>query len=753
MSARERSGGQAALAVGIFVALIATTLPVLRVVGPGWWVASGLGLAAVLLTIGVVLRRIGVAPLGATAIEFVLWVFGVTAMFFGPSAYAGFVPSPTTLSAMWAAIGGAVQEMAVGAAPLEPTPALSFFVVASIGALTVVLDHVVLTTRMPLLGAVALVAVALVPAIAVPAPMDVFAFALLAASILFLLRTDTRTRAGRSAPRSAGTTVSAIGIAAVALTVAVVVTPLLPAPDTRSSTIGGVGNTGINPTLRLGDDLRRPNPVEVLRVHTSDARAPYLRAVTLSSFVGDVWRPDQRESTPVDGGDGFGPVGARGDVALNEADTHVEIEQLDTAFLPVPFPATEITGLTGNWGIVPDNRTVVGADTFTGGQSYEVITQAPRPSLEQIRAATSRGANVDPQLRDIPDGTPEIIAETAREITAEATNDYDAAAALQRWFRSSEFSYSLRAPVDDGFDGAGVDAIAQFLEVREGYCVHFASAFAVMTRSLDMPTRIVIGYLPGMGTDERVDDRLVYSVTSDLLHSWPEVYFEGIGWVPFEPTNSLGVATVFTTATGSATDRPDQAPADQPEPTASTAPTERPDTPDAPQAGSQNAGGGVGALWPATLAVLLGLAVLAAPAVAREVVRRRTLAAAGTGDESAAWRFVQTAAIDLGIPVPPSESPRAFGARLIALGAPAEAMQALVGAIEHASYAPTGAVAVGRTRGGRSLVSAAAAVRAGLGAASPPARRTLALLAPRSLVVRPGTDAAGAGSGAAARAR
>lgn len=753
MSARERAGGQAALALGIFVALIATTLPVLRVVGPGWWVASGLGLAAVLLTIGVVLRRIGVAPLAATAIELVLWVFGVTAMFFGPSAYAGFVPSPATLSAMWAAIGGAVQEMAVGAAPLEPTPALSFFVVASIGALTVVLDHVVLTTRMPLLGAVALVAVALVPAIAVPAPMDVFAFALLAASILFLLRTDTRTRAGRSAPGSAGTTISAIGIAAVALTVAVVVTPLLPAPDTRTSAIGGVSNTGINPTLRLGDDLRRPNPVEVLRVHTSDARAPYLRAVTLSSFVGDVWRPDQRESTPVDGGQGFGPLGANSDVALNEADTHVEIEQLDTAFLPVPFPATEITGLTGDWGIVPDNRTVVGADTFTGGQSYEVITQAPRPSLEQIRAATSRGANVDPQLREIPDGTPDIIAQTARAITAEATNDYDAAAALQRWFRSSEFSYSLRAPVEDGFDGAGVDAIAQFLEVREGYCVHFASAFAVMTRSLDMPTRIVIGYLPGMGTDERVDDRLVYSVTSDLLHSWPEVYFEGIGWVPFEPTNSLGVATVFTTATGDATERPDQAPTDQPEPTASTAPTDRPDTPDTPQAGGQSTGGGSGGVWPATLAVLLGLAVLAAPAVTREVVRRRALAAADAGDEGAAWRFVQTTAIDLGIRVPPSESPRAFGARLIAVGAPAEPMHALVGAIEHASYAPAGAVAAGRTRSGRSLASAAIAVRAGLGAAAPPARRTLALLAPRSLVVRPGTDAAGAGSRAAARAR
>src|SRR5690606_8316283 len=128
------------------------------------------------------------------------------------------------------------------------------------------------------------------------------------------------------------------------------------------------------------------------------------------------------------------------------------------------------------------------------------------------------------------------IAETADEVTAEATNDYDRLIALQAWFRGPEFAYSLDAPVADGFDGTGADAVAEFLDVREGYCVHFASAFAIMARTLDMPSRIVVGFLPGVNTNETVDGERVGAVSTSMVHAWPEVHFDGIGWVAFEPT-------------------------------------------------------------------------------------------------------------------------------------------------------------------------------------------------------------------------
>src|SRR5699024_10931135 len=141
-----------------------------------------------------------------------------------------------------------------------------------------------------------------------------------------------------------------------------------------------------------------------------------------------------------------------------------------------------------------------------------------------------------------PAELPAEIIRTALEVTADAETDYDRLIALQSWFRSS-FDYSLDTPVQEGFDGTGIDAVVEFLEVRSGYCIHFAGAFALMAQALYMPVRIVVGYLPGHATDDTRGDETIYVVTSDQMHAWPEVHFEGIGWVPFEPTASLGVPT------------------------------------------------------------------------------------------------------------------------------------------------------------------------------------------------------------------
>jgi len=748
---RLRRRGATALAAGILLSLTAAMMPVTRVIEPGGWVPGALTLATVMLATGALLRRARVPAVGVSLIESALFVLVITVAFFRDTAWFGVIPTPGTLRAVPVLLADAVQQMATGAAPLPASDALSFFVVASVGVLTLVLDHVVVTTRLPLLGAVALVAVALVPTIAVPAPMDVGAFVVLGIGILFLLRTDTRARHAGTSRRPSTASATGVAIGAVAVIVAVVLTPLLPAPESRADPIAA-GSSGINPTLRLGDDLRRPNPVEVLRLRTTASTAPYLRAVTLSSFAGEVWRPDEQRPEPVGSGEGFGPVPAGADVARAEQVTRIDIERLSSTYLPLPYPATDIGGLRGDWGLVAENRTVVAMQANTSGQGYEVLTEEPRPTLEQIRGARARGAALSPDYVQLPVVTPELIGQLAREVTADARTDYDAVTALQRWFRSSAFSYSLDAPVEEGFDGAGVDAVERFLVERTGYCVHFASAFAVMARSLDIPARVVIGYLPGADTPELVDDQVVYSVTSDLLHAWPEVYFEGIGWVAFEPTNSLGSPPTFSsgaTTPGSAADQelgltPEQSAAP------SAGPSERPDLPGATESGAAQDDQASPTAVPGLVALAL-VALLGTPAVVRAVWRRRQLAAAGGGDERAAWRVVQDTAIDLGIPVPASESPRSFGARLVAAhGAPVDAVDALVTAVEHASYAPPGSARSGAAQDG-TLASAVGAVRDALRAGTPPGRRILAALVPRSLVVRPGSATAGAREPSGAR--
>jgi transglutaminase-like putative cysteine protease len=486
-------------------------------------------------------------------------------------------------------------------------------------------------------------------------------------------------------------------------------------------------------------------------VRSNAPTAPYLRATTLSQFDGEVWEPDRVRTVPLDNEDALGAFNVDEDIRLTEYVTTVEILNLASPWLPVAYPAVAVNGLQGRWSAAPYNRTVLTDAATTQGQNYEVITNVPRPTLEQIRAHPAGALEQPDGTTAVPEGISPIVGDLAAEVTADTTNDYDALVALQAWFRSSEFRYSLDAPVEDGFDGSGIDAVATFLERREGYCVHFASAFALMARTLGMPSRIVVGYLPGSATTDAIDRETVYSVSSGQLHAWPEVLFDGIGWVPFEPTNGLGVATAFSAASsapGGADDPTDVAP--QPNASASSDAGLSPDDPNANPNGDQ-AGTTTSTANPLpALTVVLGiLFALLIPAFFRELGRRQTLAAARSGDAAAAWRAVQDAAIDLGIDVPASETPRTLGTRLVENHhAPAGEMSLLISAIERASYAPGGRHAFWQ---GDAMADAATAVRAAMLSSVPTARRLLALFVPRSLIVRPGSVYAG--SGATTRAR
>lgn len=743
---RTRRGGERLLASAVLAALLAALLPVARVVESGAWLIGALILSVLVLVAGYNARRFRLPAVAVTLIEAAIWVVFMTVVFLRDTALLWIIPSLDTVRAVPLLVEGAMQEITLGAAPLEPSTSLAFVVVGAMGLLTIVIDHVVVTARMPLLASVGIVAVSLIPAIAVPSEVDLMGFVFLAITILFLIRAETRSRekpVEQEAERSAGVPATALGIAAIAIVVAVVATPMLPQPVARAGSGVGPG-PGIDATLQLGDDLRRPQEVEVLRLRTDSPTVPYLRATTLSRFDGGTWEPDGGQTVALDSDRALGDVAADPDIRIAEYTTSVDVVNLESPWAPVPFPAVTISGLDGAWSAVPYNRTVIARASSTQGQSYDVVSTLPRPTLEQIRARSAGGGDqVRDETTELPPDTPPIIAELAAQVTAGASNDYDRLTALQRWFRGSDFRYSLEAPVEDGFDGSGAEAVARFLEQREGYCVHFASAFALMARTLNMPSRIVVGYLPGEPTTDAVDSQPVYSVGSSQLHAWPEVHFNGIGWVAFEPTSGLGVPTSFSPA-ASLPGQADNPGATSPQstPTPSTPAGLEEESPEARRGGTASGQNGSPAdALPLAGVALLVLVVLSLPLLFRELRRRQLDTAARRGDAAAAWQSVQDAAIDVGIPVPSSESPRAFAQRLITEhGVPTSDMNVVLIAIERVSYSRAG------TRSywiGDTAAEAAASVRIALLASVPPARRVLALLAPRSLVIRPGSVYAG----------
>ncbi|MEI3842918.1 MULTISPECIES: transglutaminase family protein [Microbacterium] len=700
----ERGTGVVGAALITALCLAVAVWPLLGVIQAGRWSADALGVALGVLVAGVALRlllrgrpRAAVIPVVLVGQALAASVM-LTVLEFRAEALAGVLPTPEAARALPPLFAQAWQEVLLGSAPLESTRPVAVVIALGVAALAIVLDLLVVVLRVPLLAVLAVAGVGVVPAAAVPGTVDVVWFVALAVVLLVLLRVGVRRDvSGRSAFRRDDAaaavarpprprTAAALAVGAAAVVAALAVSPILPVSATGVEIVAG--STALNPTMRLGEDLRRPTPRTALTLITDAASAPYLRIATLSAFDGEVWHPDRARTSALR--DGLGAVAAAEGVALRTARTSIRVTGVSGSWLPLPYQATTVRGLNGSWIAMRDNRTVIASDADAADQNYTVESASVQPTLEQVRAASAAQAPVAGPFRDLPADLPPVIEETARQVAGAEGSDYDRMVALQTWFRAG-FRYSEETPVAEGFDGTGVDAVEAFLTVREGYCVHFAGAFALMARSLGMPTRIVVGYLPGTASDQRQDGGPVYLVTSDQLHSWPEVYFEGLGWIPFEPTATRGVPTRFETAangTGSGTPAPTEAPTS--EPTAAPATSDPFDRNDQ----DPDAGGAVPLRtfdpYPLLWTILGVLAVVLLPALARAIRRAARFGAIRRGDATAAWAEVRDSLLDLGLPASSAESPRTRGARLTATrDVDPGAVRVLVTAVERASYART----------------------------------------------------------------
>ena len=156
-----------------------------------------------------------------------------------------------------------------------------------------------------------------------------------------------------------------------------------------------------------------------------------------------------------------------------------------------------------------------------------------------------RADQIHEMYTTLPDEFPERVRELAHTATARATNDYDRMRLLERYL-SRNFTYTLTP----GPSPQHQDFVDHFLfEIRQGYCVHFATAFVTMARSLGMPARYVEGFRIDIGPNTPRNEGFI-DVLNNMAHAWAEVYFEGSGWVRFEPTPSSGLPQAAPTPGG-----------------------------------------------------------------------------------------------------------------------------------------------------------------------------------------------------------
>jgi len=158
---------------------------------------------------------------------------------------------------------------------------------------------------------------------------------------------------------------------------------------------------------------------------------------------------------------------------------------------------------------------------------YEGTSLVPTVPPSQLRKApVFYPAAVREAYLQLPPLDPRVRA-LAERIAGGSNNEFDKAAAIQRYL-ISHYSYTLDLsgpPADD--------PLANFLFVRRsGNCEYFASAMAVMLRSIGIPARYVTGFLPGEYNDVGGD----YIVRESDAHAWVEVYFPDYDWITFDPT-------------------------------------------------------------------------------------------------------------------------------------------------------------------------------------------------------------------------
>ncbi|HXJ06819.1 MAG TPA: DUF3488 and transglutaminase-like domain-containing protein [Candidatus Acidoferrum sp.] len=318
---------------------------------------------------------------------------------------------------------------------------------------------------------------------------------------------------------------------------------------------GYLGRTSLRPTLMSGfsNDVElgqigeiKKNSEVVMRVRTGNPVGyPALRwrGIALTAFDGKRWYTPGREDLPI-------PAGPGGWINIQnrpgEQDRSATILRFTVLLQPV---ATDTIFAPANAISVRGNLSGEGSNQDSGARHsyilrdktdslfnpfhnfgtlrYEGFSLLPAVNAARLRAASAEyPEEIRATYLQLPRLDPRIPV-LAKLITERSETPFDKTITVENYLRS-RFTYTLNLT-----GKPGNDALAHFLfETRAGHCEYFASAMAIMLRTLGIPTREVNGFLPGEYNDLGGD----YIVRASDAHSWVEVYFPGTGWMTFDPT-------------------------------------------------------------------------------------------------------------------------------------------------------------------------------------------------------------------------
>jgi transglutaminase-like putative cysteine protease len=299
-----------------------------------------------------------------------------------------------------------------------------------------------------------------------------------------------------------------------------------------------------------------PTETAVLRVRGPET-ATYWRASTLDQFTDDHWFENPYVIARLDDEVARIPPDALMPARARDPDTwlqqEVEVRALvDDHLAAAGTPVTIDTRRIGTVFRLANGGLSV-LEELEGGHRYRVWSYAPDPAPPVLARSKARyPAGATPYLdiggREFPPfgraGREAAVRslfddpsysyfvpyrrlyQVARRVVGKPQSPYEAVLALEAWFRQKGGFRYVEQPPDVG----GPPLVSFVTRTKQGYCQHYAGAMAVMLRMLGIPSRVAVGFTSGTFDGEW------WTVTDHDAHAWVEVWFRGLGWVPFDPT-------------------------------------------------------------------------------------------------------------------------------------------------------------------------------------------------------------------------
>ena len=684
-------------ALVLWLAAAASVLPFSNITRDGLLIGEAVALAGALVFLAGGLRLARVRP---------LVVHGVQLLFLGAVLILAELQIRTEQGqsvGLRAVAASAITQLRDESAPLSVYPPTRWLLVAFIALLVIVTDVMVSTLGAPAWALLPLATPYIIATLTISGDLPWWQFALVTLGYLAMLAVEAVNRneewtrnvnsdTARRRSTQLGVWRMALLVGLPALVGSLVLGSAVPLIGTAPAIGKGSGNGPIrmqDPTINLSQDLNQPVNRRVLTYTTSNGQPVYLRLATLSVVDASGWK--LAGVSLLNGRLPSAPGAVLGQVKVT---THVTIDNLDSEYLPVPYSPVSFSA-PGAWAYDPTSLMVLstkasGRLQATRNLSYTVTSAIEEPTPTQFAQATAGVPPRDAQiLSNVPADVPQVIIDLAHKITQGAASDAIKAADIQAYLTDpTRFTYDTTAP-----SGTGYGVLVNFLtKTHSGYCIHFASAMALMARIVGIPSRVSVGFAPGTKVGNH------YEVDIKDAHAWPELYFEGYGWVRFEPTAAVAGAPSWTSLDRLQVTQPTavgSAPAIAP---ASTDPTQLPsvsggpvlpvhESPTAPVTTTTSNG------MPGRLALaLVVMVLLVTPMSTRWMIRQHRLAARSNDRAriAAAWREIHDSLIDLGghwI----NGSPRAIGERLASRcdTETAAALRRVAHWVELARYAPS----------------------------------------------------------------